>query len=171
MKKITSLLLLLLVVNLSSPSPIQAQNQNAPPQEKTNDQVRTPPSSDSELPKELAEELKRAEEQGDSQFFQKFMDMLFTLGVIIAFVVLFMWILKRMLSVRVGQVNKTCTIKILERRSLTPKTSIYVLGVFGKAVAIADSINGVTVLTELSKSEVREESGQTTEASPRQVTE
>lgn len=154
MRKFFLSLLLLLVSTTSFPSPIYAQNQNPIPQKETS-------SSDNIkeiLPKELADELKKADEMGDSQFFQKFINMLFSLGVIIALIFLFMWILKRMLSVRMQQVNQTSTIKVLERRTLTPKTSIYILGAFGKAVAIAESSNGVTVLTELSKAEVKEES-------------
>jgi flagellar protein FliO/FliZ len=152
MKRI-ALVLLLLSSLFHSPLPAQNQKGSSTAEE------RPAAKTDYQLPQELADELKKAEEQGDSRFFQEFMNMLFTLGVIIAFVMLFMWILKRMLSVRIEQVNKTSTIKVLERRTLTPKTSIYVLGIFGKAVAIADSTNGVTVLTELSRKDLKEEPG------------
>ncbi|MGA8165139.1 MAG: flagellar biosynthetic protein FliO [Waddliaceae bacterium] len=94
-------------------------------------------------------ELKRAEEEGDSRFFEEFMNMLLYLGITVALIVVFMWILKRMLAGRVDQVNATSSIKILERRPLTQKTSIYILQIYGKVIAVADSINGITVLSDL----------------------
>ncbi|NGX41915.1 MAG: hypothetical protein K940chlam7_00189 [Chlamydiae bacterium] len=100
------------------------------------------------LPPSLEEELKRAEQGGDSRFYQEFINMLFYLVGIIAFIVFFMWILKRMLTTRMQQVNETSSIKILERRSLTPKTTVYILTFFGKTVAITESTNGVTLLSE-----------------------
>jgi flagellar biogenesis protein FliO len=100
------------------------------------------------LPLQFIEELKLAEEKGDSRFFQEFLNMLFYLGIIVLFIFIFMWVLKRLMNVRVEQINQTSAIKILERRSLTPKTTVYVLEVLGKAIAIADSVDGVTFLSE-----------------------
>lgn len=106
-----------------------------------------------DLPQSFAEELKKAEEQGDSRFFEEFVNMLIWLGLLIGLMFFGMWILKKMTASRLQQVNKSSAIKILETRPLTPKTTIYILGVFGKAVTIADSINGVTLLNEQSISE------------------
>ncbi|MFQ5729726.1 MAG: FliO/MopB family protein [Waddliaceae bacterium] len=114
------------------------------------------------LPPEFAKELKQAEEDGDSRFFQEFLNMLFYLGIIVLFVLVLMWVLKRLTNVRMAQINQTSSIKILESRPLTPKTTIYVLGIFGKTVAIADSVNGVTLLSEMNiKQEVPPITGKT----------
>lgn len=108
------------------------------------------------IPPELAKQLERANEKGDSRFLDEFMNMLLSLGMIIAFIMFFMWILKRMLNVRIQHVNQKSAVKILEQRQLTPKTTVYILGVFGKAVAIADSVNGVTLLSEFSAQQTRD---------------
>lgn len=108
------------------------------------------------IPPELAKQLERANEKGDSRFLDEFMNMLLSLGMIIAFIMFFMWILKRMLNVRIQHVNQKSAVKILEQRQLTPKTTVYILGVFGKAVAIADSVNGVTLLSEFSAQQTKD---------------
>lgn len=107
-----------------------------------------------ELPQEIVEELKYVDGKGgDTRFFQEFMNMLFYLGIIVFFIIVLTWFLKRMLASRVEQVNTKSSIKILERRPITQKTTIYILGIFGKTVAIADSTNGITLLSESSVKE------------------
>ncbi|HEY4832396.1 MAG TPA: flagellar biosynthetic protein FliO [Waddliaceae bacterium] len=86
--------------------------------------------------------------EGDSRFFQEFLSMLSSLGIIIGVIFFLMWILRRVMNVRMEQVNLTNLVKVLERRPLSPKTTIYILSIYGKAVTIADSHNGVTLLSE-----------------------
>lgn len=139
MKKLTHYIILLLLC-FASPSP-GAEN-DTPQKETVSQKQESPP-----LP--FAEELKRAEEQGDTRFFEEFVNMFFTLGIIIVVIMLLMWILKRIMTARIEQTNLKSPIKILERRPLTPKTTVYILGIYGKTIAIADSINGVTLLSEV----------------------
>lgn len=87
--------------------------------------------------------------EGDSRFFQEFVSMLFSLGIILGAIFFLMWILRKMMNTRMEQVNLTSPIKVLERRPLSPKTTIYILSIYGKAVTIADSHNGVTFLSDL----------------------
>jgi flagellar biogenesis protein FliO len=94
------------------------------------------------------EEGVKKEEEGDSHFFQEFLSMLFSLGIILGAIFFLMWVLRRMTNVRMEQVNLTSSIKVLERRALSPKTTIYILNVSGKAITIADSHNGVTLLSQ-----------------------
>ena len=94
------------------------------------------------------EDLKKDDVEGDSRFFQEFLSMLFSLGIILGAIFFLMWILRRMMNVRIEKVNLTSAIKVLERRPLSPKTTIYILNIYGKAVTIADSHNGVTLLSK-----------------------
>lgn len=100
-------------------------------------------------PDYFAEELKKTEQSGgDSRFFDEFIQMMVYLSGIIAFMVFFMWMLKKMMSVKIEQSNRKSSIKILESRTLSQKTTLYVVGVYGKAYTITESLNGVTRLGE-----------------------
>jgi len=89
-----------------------------------------------------------AEEQqgGDTRFMQEFMNMLTTLGLMIAVLVAGGWLVKKLLATRMKQTNTTSTIKVMERRTLTARTAIYLLDIEGQQIAIAESHNGVTLL-------------------------
>jgi flagellar biogenesis protein FliO len=100
-----------------------------------------------QIPSSFAEELKNGEE-GDSRFFQEFLSMLFSVGIILGAIFVLMWVLRRMMNARMEQVNLKSSIKIIERRPLSPKTTIYILEIHGKAVTIADSHNGVALLSQ-----------------------
>lgn len=89
------------------------------------------------------------EPQDESRFFYEFMNMLFYLGILIFLLFAFMWLIKRMTNSRIEQLNTTSDIKILERRSVSPKTSIYLIQIEDKRIAITESLNGVTLLSEL----------------------
>jgi flagellar biogenesis protein FliO len=116
-------------------------------------QEETPRRSIEEYPNSFAEELKKADQMGDSRFFEEFVQMMIYLGAIVAFMLFFMWLLKRMMAVRIEQTNRSCSIKILESRALTPKSTLYVVEISGKVYAIADSANGITRLGEIPETE------------------
>lgn len=101
-------------------------------------------------PDYFAEEIKKAEEIGDSRFTQEFSNMLLYLAGIVVFIYILMWILKRVMLTRVDQSNRIKSIKVLETRQLNPKTTLYVVEMGNKAFALSDSINGVTYLSEVS---------------------
>ena len=109
-------------------------------------------------PEYFAEELKKVDDAGDSRFFDEFIQMMIYLTGIVAFMVLFMWILKKMMSVKIEQSNRSSAIKIVESRTLSQKTTLYVVSFQDKTYTIAESLNGVTRLGE---SQSREESDQT----------
>ena len=115
----------------------------APAVQNEQTQVQTQPE---QIPS-FAEEPKNGEE-GDSRFFQEFLSMLFSVGIILGAIFVLMWILKRMMNARMEQVNLKSSIKIIERRPLSPKTTIYILEIHGKTVTIADSHNGVALLSQ-----------------------
>lgn len=85
----------------------------------------------------------------NDHFLSEFINMLATLAIIIILILIVSWFLKRMLNTRIQQINTTSDIKIIERRALTPKTTIYLLDIKGKGVALAESQNGVVLLSDL----------------------
>lgn len=82
------------------------------------------------------------------KFMSEFMNMLATLALIIVFIFIATWFLKRMLNVKVQQMNTTSLIKITERRSLSPKTVLYLLEIRDKEIAVAETSQGLTLLGE-----------------------
>lgn len=83
-----------------------------------------------------------------NKFLSEFVSMMGTLGLIISAILIFAWFLKRMVNTRQEQANTTSIIKVVERRSLSPKTAVYLLEVEGKSLIVAESVNGVTRLAE-----------------------
>jgi flagellar biogenesis protein FliO len=53
-----------------------------------------------------------------------------------------------MVNNKLEQSNQISTIKVIERRSLSPKTSIYLIEIHEKTIALAESADGVALLTE-----------------------
>lgn len=95
------------------------------------------------------DEEKKAVPNNDEAFSAAFLNMLGTLALLVCFMFFASWMLKRMLASRSQQLNTTSDIKILEQRSLSHKTSLYVVEIQGKVLALAESPNGVKVLTTL----------------------
>lgn len=91
----------------------------------------------------------RAEEVPEDHFFGQFMKMLATLGVLIAIMLTASWSLKRMLNTSVKQLNESSLIKIVEKRSLSNKSSIYLIEVQGKNYMLGESMHTMTLLATL----------------------
>lgn len=91
--------------------------------------------------------VENAPERNESTFTLQLLNMLATLGLLLALVLGGSWVLKRMMRTRMLQVNETSTIKILEQRALTAKTLVSVIEIRGKKIGIAESTNGVTLLS------------------------
>jgi flagellar biogenesis protein FliO len=106
------------------------------------------PSPNNALSPYFPLEVPNQADKGNDRFFTEFMNMLATLGFILALILIVAWFVKRMLNTRIQQINTTSPIKIIERRSLTPKTAIYLIEIYDKAIAIAESQNGVTSLAD-----------------------
>ncbi len=126
-----------------------------PPEQETTPQ--TPQTSQTPPP---FEEYKDLEDQGEDRFTRDLMQMLASLGLLLAVVLIGTWFLKRMMHSRLKQLNTTSEIKIIEHRALTPKTSIYLLEIRGKGIVMAESVNGVTALADFIPSESDVEEGQ-----------
>lgn len=79
-------------------------------------------------------------------FQAKFLNMLFILGLLIGFMILASWTLKRMMKSRVSQLNVGSSIKISETRSLSPRSALYLIEVHGQHILLAESQTAVTHL-------------------------
>lgn len=83
----------------------------------------------------------------NSRFWSEVVNMMATLGLIISLILIAAWFLKRMLNTKQEIENTTSIIKVIEKRGLSPKTVVYLLEIEGKSVVVAESQNGVTLLT------------------------
>lgn len=102
----------------------------APPAGKTNDTT---------FPvEELFEEARKP----DDKFLMEFVNMLATLGLVIGLILIVAWFLKRLVNNKLEQANLTSAIKVLERRTLSPKTSVYLIEIHDKTIALAESAEG-----------------------------
>ncbi len=98
----------------------------------------------------LPDELKEGDTgSSDSRFMSEFFNMLLVLVFIVVLLYAGSWMFRRMLTQRTMQMNETSKIKVLEHRSLSPKTALYIIHVFGKTMLISESQNGVKFLSEL----------------------
>lgn len=84
--------------------------------------------------------------QSDS-FQTKFFNMLYILALLVAFMFLASWALKRMMKNRMTHLNTGSNIKVLETRYLSPRATLYLIETHEKTFLIAESPTSVTLLT------------------------
>lgn len=84
------------------------------------------------------------------RFYGQFFKMMSILILIVLFLACVTWFLKRTLNSRLQKMGSDSLIQIVDRRILTPRTTIYVLSVLGKTVVLAETHHGVTPLNEFS---------------------
>ncbi len=89
--------------------------------------------------------------KGEEGFQAKFFKMLVVLGLLIGFMLLASWALKRMMKSKVAQLNTASGIKVLETRYLSPRATLYLIEAQGKIFLIAESPSNVTHLAALSQ--------------------
>lgn len=88
-----------------------------------------------EMPGVWADE---AEKQSES-FQYKFLHMLLVLGLLIIFMFLASFALKRMMKTKVTQLNTVNDIKVLETRHLSPKATLYLVQVQDQRFLLGES--------------------------------
>ncbi len=77
------------------------------------------------------------------------LNMLLTLGFVIGLAFVSILFLRKIMRSKMRQLNKSTGIKILERRALNQKSSLYLVDILGKGVVIAESqAGGVQLITE-----------------------
>lgn len=113
-----------------------------------------PPTSSSSQPVDdhgfmfPLEDLVETPDKHNDRFYTEFLNMLATLGLVIAIILIAAWALRRLLNTRLEQINTTSIIKIVERRALSPKSAVYLLEIYDKIVVIAETHAGITQLGE-----------------------
>lgn len=75
----------------------------------------------------------------NSKFVGEFFYMLLMLGILISLVYFLAWFLRRMTTVRVDQLNEGSALKIIERRPLSQRTTLYLVEHEGKKIVLAES--------------------------------
>lgn len=88
-------------------------------------------------------------ESGD--FTPKFLHMLFILTLLVAFMIVASLTLKRMTRARVSQMNDQSLIKIIEARTLSPKSTLYLLNIEGEEILIGESSAGLSHIATISR--------------------
>ena len=85
---------------------------------------------------------------GESHFVHEFIKMLFALGFILVLIFVGAWVFKKLVAQKLYQANQSSSIKVLERRALSPKASIYLIDIGGKGVLVGETATEVTRLAE-----------------------
>lgn len=75
----------------------------------------------------------------NSKFMGEFFYMLLMLGILISVVYFLAWFLRRMTTVRIDQLNESSAIKVLERRQLSQRTTLYLIEAEGKKIMLAET--------------------------------
>lgn len=86
-----------------------------------------------------------AQEETDS-FESKFFNMIWILGLLIGFMFLASWSLKRMMKSKMTHMNSGSSIKVLETRYLSPRATLYLIEIQDQNFLIAESPTSVTYL-------------------------
>ncbi|MCH9627984.1 MAG: hypothetical protein S4CHLAM2_16330 [Chlamydiales bacterium] len=84
-------------------------------------------------------------------YWGQFVNMLLTLGFILILIFLSVYLLKRLMRSRIHHLNRSTGIRILERRALNSKASLYIVDVLGKGVVLSESASGIQVVTEFAE--------------------
>lgn len=146
---LATLLTLLLILNAEALQADISSTNSAPPQTITAPAPSTIRPPDAPGPVFPLEDFMNIPEKQNDKFYTEFLNMLATLGLLIGVILIAAWFLKRFLNTRMEQINTVSSIKISERRALSPKTALYLLEVHDKTILIAESQNGVTLLSQI----------------------
>lgn len=84
-------------------------------------------------------------------YWGEFVNMLLTLVFILALIFLSVWVLKKIMRSRLKHLNRSTAIKVLERRPLNPKSSLYLVDILGKGIVVSESPSGIQLVTEFAE--------------------
>jgi flagellar biosynthetic protein FliO len=77
----------------------------------------------------------------------QFVNMLLTLGFVLVLIFASVWLLKKIMRSRLQTLNRGNGIKVLERRPLNQKASLYLIDILGQGVVVAESAAGIHLIT------------------------
>lgn len=86
----------------------------------------------------------------DFDYGSDFVNMLISLVFVIGLIILTAFFLKKLMRSRMKHINQANSIRVLERRALNQKASLYLVDVLGKGIVIAESQHGIQLITEFS---------------------
>ena len=96
---------------------------------------------------DLPPDFKAHLEKNDSEhFFSQFINMLMTLGLIVSIILIAAFFIKKLLHAQIDSVNSKSAIKIIDRLSISTKSTVYILDIQGEKFIVGESINGLTNL-------------------------
>lgn len=78
-----------------------------------------------------------------------FFKMFFILFALLALVFLTFWIFKNFTRIRLHQANQTKSIKIIEKRAISPKSLLYLIEIEGKKIVVSESSLEVRKLKDM----------------------
>ena len=97
----------------------------------------------------IADTAPLALQQATYSYGTDLLNMLLTLGFVLALAFVSIIFLRRMMRQKMKQLNRATGIKILERRALNQKSSLYLVDILGKGVVISESQGGgIQLITE-----------------------
>lgn len=82
--------------------------------------------------------------KNNDRLFTDIINMMTTLGLIIGGILIVAWFLKKLVNTRIEQMNENSLIHIVERRTLSPKSMVYIIEVDDRRIILAESSQGVT---------------------------
>lgn len=146
---------LLFITLAANPFSLAAASDDSSTMEKTEpsknaSEIPSPPPADNHGFTFPLEDLVDTPEKHNDRFYLEFFNMLATLGLVIAIILIAAWLLRRLLNTRLEQINTTSTVKIVERRALSPKSAVYLLEIYDKIIVVAETQSGITQLGEFS---------------------
>ncbi len=84
-------------------------------------------------------------------FFGELVQLMLTLLVVLTLAFVTLYFVKRVMNNRTRGQNQGAMIKVLEKRMLHSKSSIYLIEVLGKGIVIAESPAGIQLLSEFAE--------------------
>jgi flagellar biogenesis protein FliO len=128
-------------------SSISTETEN--PLKHSEEPASTNKAADEYFPFSLDKEM--PEREDEDRFFYQFMKMLGMLGLMVGLMLFASGFLKRLNSTRVEQINTSSHIKIIERRALSNKSSLYLVEVHDKTFVVGESMQGLSLITNFAK--------------------
>lgn len=86
--------------------------------------------------------------QEEFSFFRELVHLCITLFLVLGLAFITLAFVKRTMRARSSLINRGCAIKVLEKRALHPKASLYLVDILGKGVVISESAAGIQLITE-----------------------
>lgn len=89
--------------------------------------------------------------KNNDRLFADLVNMMFTLGMIIGLILIVAWFLKRLVTKRIEQGNENSLVNIVERRTLSPRSMLYIIEIDDRRIVLAESPTGVTRVSDYRK--------------------